>query len=81
MSKLNWLLAAVPVAVAAEWLHAPALVVFALSALAILPLSALLGRGTEELSAGLGPLLAVCSTPRWATWPSSSLPGLRCGPA
>ena len=55
MSKLNWLLAAVPVAVAAEWLHAPALAVFALSALAILPLSALLGRGTEELSARTGP--------------------------
>ncbi|MEA2722998.1 MAG: Ca2+:H+ antiporter [Gemmatimonadales bacterium] len=57
MSKLSWLLAAVPVAVAAEWLHAPALAVFALSALAILPLSALLGRATEELSARTGPTI------------------------
>ncbi|HEV8177598.1 MAG TPA: calcium/proton exchanger [Gemmatimonadales bacterium] len=55
MSRLNWLLAAAPIALIAEWLHWPALAVFALSALAILPLSALLGRGTEELSARTGP--------------------------
>ncbi|MEO8090581.1 MAG: calcium/proton exchanger [Gemmatimonadales bacterium] len=54
MSKLNWLLAAIPIALAAEWLHGPPLAVFALSALAILPLSALLGRATEELSARTG---------------------------
>lgn len=57
MSKLNWLLAAAPIAVATEWLHGPALAVFALSALAILPLSALLGRATEELSARTGPTI------------------------
>jgi Ca2+:H+ antiporter len=57
MSKLYWLLAAAPVAVMAEWLHWPALTVFALSALAILPLSVLLGRATEELSARTGPTI------------------------
>jgi Ca2+:H+ antiporter len=57
ISKLNWMLAAAPVAIAAEWLHAPPLAVFGLSALAILPLSALLGEATEELAARTGPTI------------------------
>jgi Ca2+:H+ antiporter len=54
MTRLAWLLAFVPVAIAAQLLHAPALLVFATSALAILPLSALLGRATEELAGYTG---------------------------
>ena len=55
MHRLNWLLAAIPFAIAAEWLHWSPLAVFGLSALAIIPLSALLGHATEELSAHTGP--------------------------
>jgi Ca2+:H+ antiporter len=50
-----WLLLAAPVAVGASLAHATPLVVFATSAVAIIPLSALLGRATEELSAHTGP--------------------------
>ena len=57
MSKLNWMVLAAPLAVAAEWLHAPPLAIFGLSALAILPLSALLGQATEELAARTGPTI------------------------
>jgi Ca2+:H+ antiporter len=45
----------VPVAIGAELLHAPPLVVFVTSALAILPLSGLLGEATEELAGYTGP--------------------------
>ena len=51
------MLAAIPLAIAAEWLHWPPLAVFGLSALAILPLSALLGHATEELAARTGPTI------------------------
>ena len=57
MSWLLWLLLAAPLAVGASFAHAPALVIFAASAVAIIPLSALLGRATEELSAHTGPTL------------------------
>src|SRR5215212_4529021 len=46
-----------PLAVAAHFLHWPAMAVFATSALAIIPLSALLGRATEELAAHVGPTI------------------------
>ncbi|HEX6535634.1 MAG TPA: calcium/proton exchanger [Gemmatimonadaceae bacterium] len=52
-----WLLAFVPAAAVAALLHAPALVVFVLSALGIVPLSALLGDATEELAGHTGPTL------------------------
>jgi Ca2+:H+ antiporter len=39
-----------PVAIAAEMMHAPPLVIFGLSAAAIIPLSGLLGTATEELA-------------------------------
>ena len=55
--KLYWLLVAAPVAVAAEWLHWSPIAVFGLSALTIVPLSAMLGRGTEELAARTGPTI------------------------
>jgi Ca2+:H+ antiporter len=51
------LLALVPVAVALELLHAKPIYIFAASALAILPLSALLGRATEELAGYTGPTI------------------------
>ena len=57
MSWLLWLLIAAPVAIGASFMHAPPLVIFAASATAIIPLSALLGRATEELAAHTGPTL------------------------
>ena len=45
----------IPVAVALEILGAPATVVFATSALGIVPTAALMGRATEELAARSGP--------------------------
>lgn len=49
------LLALIPIAIVAQRLHAAPLIVFALSALAIIPLSALLGHATEELAGHTGP--------------------------
>lgn len=51
------MLAAIPLAIAAEWLHWSPLAVFGLSALAIIPLSALLGHATEELASRTGPTI------------------------
>ena len=45
----------IPVAVALELAGAPATVVFAASALGIIPTAALMGRATEELAARSGP--------------------------
>jgi Ca2+:H+ antiporter len=45
----------IPVAVVLELIHAPATVVFAVSALGIIPTAALMGRATEELAAKSGP--------------------------
>ena len=50
-----WLLAFVPAAIVAELLGAAPLLIFILSALAILPLSTLLGDATEHLAAYSGP--------------------------
>ena len=47
----------VPAAIVAELLHAPPLAIFALSALAIVPLAGVLGSATEELAAHTGPTL------------------------
>ena len=57
MKILLALLAFVPAAIAAKFLHAPAVVVFALSALAIIPLSGFLGKATEEIATFTGPTL------------------------
>ncbi len=59
MSWLRWLLLAAPVAVASALLHASPLVVFAASALAIVPLSQLLGEATEQLAAHTGPTVGA----------------------
>jgi Ca2+:H+ antiporter len=45
----------IPVAVILELIHSPATVVFAASALGIIPTAALMGRATEELAARSGP--------------------------
>jgi Ca2+:H+ antiporter len=47
----------VPAAIAARLLHAPPLVIFVLSALAIVPLAGVLGAATEELAGHTGPTL------------------------
>src|SRR5689334_23756750 len=57
MNVLNSLLLFVPAAIAAEFMHASPVVIFALSALAIVPLSGYLGKATEEIAAYTGPTL------------------------
>ena len=55
MKALALLLVFVPAAVGAGYLHAPPVLIFVLSALAIIPLSGFLGKATEELSTYTGP--------------------------
>ena len=57
MNVLTVLLAFVPAAIAAELFHASPVAIFALSALAIVPLSGYLGRATEEIASYTGPTL------------------------
>ena len=57
MKILNILLLFVPAAIAAEFMHARPVVIFALAAMAIIPLSGYLGRATEELASYTGPTL------------------------
>lgn len=49
------LLAAVPAAVAAQYLHAAPVLVFGLACLAVLPLAGIMGEATEHLAAKTGP--------------------------
>jgi Ca2+:H+ antiporter len=51
---LYWLLVALPVAVALEWMHVGPLWVFLASGLAIIPLAGIMGRATENLAQTLG---------------------------
>ncbi len=53
--KLEWLLVFVPVAIVLELVHAPAQIIFAIAALAILPLAGQIGHATEDLAARSGP--------------------------
>ena len=53
--RFEWLLSAVPVAIVLEIVHAPAVVIFMVSALAILPLAGQIGHATEDLAARSGP--------------------------
>src|SRR5512136_1336945 len=55
MKGIRWLLVFVPVAILAELLHGSALLVFAASALAVIPLAGLLGEATEVLAERTGP--------------------------
>lgn len=57
MKILAILLLFVPAAIVAESMHASPVVVFVLSALAIVPLSGYLGRATEEIAAYTGPTM------------------------
>lgn len=57
MKVLLVLLLFLPAAIGAELLHASPLVIFALAALAIVPLSGFLGKATEEIAAYTGPTL------------------------
>ncbi|MDI3281325.1 MAG: calcium/proton exchanger [Bacillota bacterium] len=57
MQLLNLLLLFLPVSLFLEASHAPAVWIFLTSALAILPLAALMGRATEEVSHAAGPSL------------------------
>ncbi len=57
MKLLSLLLLFVPAAIIAEYGHAAPMVVFALSALGIVPLSGFLGKATEELATHTGPTL------------------------
>lgn len=54
-NRLNWLLAFVPVSLAAEVIGFPRLWVFVTSALAIVPLAGLIGEATEALASRVGP--------------------------
>ena len=53
--KLAWLLVFVPVAVVLELTHADPVIIFAVSALAILPLAGQIGHATEDMAARSGP--------------------------
>src|SRR5690242_5697888 len=57
MKPLNWLLALTPVAVILVWVHAAPLAIFVVTALAIIPLSGLLGEATEVMAGHTGPTL------------------------
>ena len=55
MKVLYAVLLLVPIAIGAELIHAAPIVIFGLSALAIVPLAGLLGSATEELAGHTGP--------------------------
>jgi len=69
MNILAILLLFVPAAIAAEFLHAGPVVVFGLSALAIVPLSGYLGLRRRSRPSP-APRSVGSSTPRSATWRS-----------
>ena len=57
--NLNWLLVLVPVAIVLDYLQFNPIVVFVVSALAIVPLARLMGDATEALAEALGPTLGA----------------------
>jgi len=57
MKGIRWLLVFIPLAILAEWLHWNVLIVFATSALAVIPLAGLMGEATEALAERTGPRL------------------------
>ena len=57
--KLNWLLVFIPVAIALDFLKFNPILVFVVSALAIVPLAGLMGDATEALAEYLGPTLGA----------------------
>lgn len=55
--SLNWLLIFIPIAIGLDWFGAGPILVFLASALAIVPLAALMGDATEALARFLGPTI------------------------
>jgi Ca2+:H+ antiporter len=55
--RLNWLLIFIPIAIVLEWLNVNPIILFVVSALAIVPLAGLMGDATEALAEYLGPTL------------------------
>jgi Ca2+:H+ antiporter len=55
--KLKWLLVFIPVAIVLDWMAVDPILLFAISALAIVPLAGLMGDATEALAEYLGPTL------------------------
>ncbi|HMN63234.1 MAG TPA: cation transporter, partial [Anaerolinea sp.] len=53
--RLNWLLLAIPLTILAEVLHLDSTLIFALSAIALIPLAGLIGDSTESLAIYTGP--------------------------
>jgi Ca2+:H+ antiporter len=53
-TPLYWILVAMPIAVALQWLHVGPIWVFVFSGLAIVPLAGIMGRATENLAQTLG---------------------------
>ena len=53
--RLEWLLVFVPAAIVLELVHAEPVVIFVISAMAILPLAGQIGHATEDLAARSGP--------------------------
>jgi Ca2+:H+ antiporter len=53
--RMEWLLVFVPVALVLEIAHGDPIAIFAVSALAILPLAGMIGHATEDLAARIGP--------------------------
>src|SRR6476469_11089592 len=62
MKILYGVLIFVPIAIVAEVMHAPAIVIFACSALAIIPLAGVLGNAAEELAGHTGPTVGALLT-------------------
>ena len=54
---MHWLLLFIPVAIVLDWMESNPILVFAASALAIVPLAELMGDATEALAEYLGPTL------------------------
>jgi Ca2+:H+ antiporter len=55
--NLNWLLTLIPLGIALDWYSANPILVFLVSAIAIVPLAGLMGDATESLSGYLGPTI------------------------
>ena len=55
--RLNWLLIFIPVAIVLDWIGVDPILLFGVSALAIIPLAGLMGDATESLAEYLGPTL------------------------
>jgi Ca2+:H+ antiporter len=53
--RLNWLLVFIPVAIVLDWIGVDPILLFGVSALAIVPLAGLMGDATEALAEYLGP--------------------------